>query len=262
MYERPTEPQSIGGVLDSGFKLFRASFGQVVGLAMLAGFIGQLPSVMVTLMIGGGSAPDNSSLLSVMLISLLIVMLISMVFFAAIVSRMHGAHVAREVSMGDAFNMGFSCMLPLLGCVLLYGLAIGVGSMLLLIPGIILSLSLMFGPYILIIERGGVLDSLKRSHSLVWGYWWRTSGIILIAGFIMMVAYVLVGMVAAVAIVMEPDTVLSPTYTLMEALVTALLSGLITPLFYAMTLAAYYDLRLRRQGEDLAERIDAAPQSA
>jgi len=262
MYERPTEPQSIGGVLDSGFKLFRASFSQVVGLAIVAGFMSQLPSVMVTLMMGEGGAPDSSSLLSVMLISLLIVMLVSMVFFAAIVSRMHGAHAGREVSMGDAFNMGFSCMLPLLGCMLLYGLAIGVGSILLLIPGIILSLSLMFGPYILIIERGGVLESLKRSHNLVWGYWWRTSGIILIAFFIVMVAYVLIGIVAAAAIIMEPESVTSPGYTLVEALVAALLSGLITPLFYAMTLAAYYDLRLRRQGEDLAERIDAAPQTA
>lgn len=260
MYERPTEPQSIGGVLDSGFKLFRASFSQVVGLAMLAGFIGQLPSVLATLMIGGESAQD--SLLSVMLISMLIVMLISMVFYTAIISRMHGTYVSREVSLGDALSMGFSCMLPLFGCVLLYGLAIVVGSMLLLIPGIILSLSLMFGPYILIIERGGVLDSLKRSHNLVWGYWWRTSAIILIAGFIMMVAYVLVGMVAALAVVADTDSVLSPGYTLAQAVVTALLSGLISPLFYAMTLAAYYDLRLRRQGEDLAERIDAAPQGA
>lgn len=259
MYERPTEPLGIGGVLDSGFKLFRASFSQVVGLAIFAGLVSQLPSVMVTLMMGTGGAPDDSSLLSVMLISLLIVMLVSMVFFAAIINRMHGVHVSREVSTGEAFSMGFSCMLPLLGCMLLYGLAIGVGSVLLLIPGIIVSLSLMFGPYILIIERGGVLDSLKRSHNLVWGYWWRTSAIILIAGFIVMVAYVLVGIVAAVAIVMESDAVLSPTYTLIEALVTALLSGLVTPLFYAMTLAAYYDLRLRRQGEDLAERIDAAP---
>lgn len=260
MYERPTEPQSIGGVLDSGFELFRASFSQVVGLAMLAGFIGQLPSVLATLMIGGESAQD--SLLSVMLISMLIVMLISMVFYTAIISRMHGTYVSREVSLGDALSMGFSCMLPLFGCVLLYGLAIVVGSMLLLIPGIILSLSLMFGPYILIIERGGVLDSLKRSHNLVWGYWWRTSAIILIAGFIMMVAYVLVGMVAALAVVADTDSVLSPGYTLAQAVVTALLSGLISPLFYAMTLAAYYDLRLRRQGEDLAERIDAAPQGA
>lgn len=262
MYERPTEPQSIGGVLDSGFKLFRASFRQVVVLAMVAGFLGQLPSVMMTMMIASGGTPENSSLLSTVMISLLIVMLVSMVFFAAIVSRMHGAHAGREVSMGDAFGMGFSCMLPLLGCMLLYGIAIGVGSILLLIPGIILSLSLMFGPYVLIIERGGVLESLKRSHSLVWGYWWRTSGIILIAFFIMMVAYVLVGIVAAIAIVMEPDAIASPLYTLSEALVTALLGGLITPLFYAMTLSAYYDLRLRRQGEDLAERIDAAPQAA
>ncbi len=257
MYERPGEPQSIGGILDSGFKLFRASFGQVVGLAIVAGFVSQLPGVLVTLMVGGENAQD--SLFTVMLISFLIVMLISMVFYAAIVSRMHGTHVSREVSLGESFSMGFSCMLPLLGCMLLYGLAIGVGSILLLVPGIILSLSLMFGPYILIIERGGVLDSLKRSHTLVWGYWWRTSAIILIAGFIMMVAYVLVGIVAAVAVVMEPESVLSPSYMLVEALVTALLSGLITPLFYALTLSAYYDLRLRRQGEDLAERIDAVP---
>jgi hypothetical protein len=47
-----------------------------------------------------------------------------------------------------------------------------------------------------------------------------------------------------------------------QTVLTAVLGGLLTPLFYTLFMAAYYDLKLRREGDDLADRIDAQPASA
>ena len=58
---------------------------------------------------------------------------------------------------------------------ILYGLAIVVGLILLVIPGIILSISLCLAFYLVALENKGAVDSLKSSHALVKGYWWRTA---------------------------------------------------------------------------------------
>jgi len=255
MYEKPTAPASIGGVLDSGFKLLRACFTQVAGLAILASFVSQMPSMALASTIDADGVPQFGSSLA---IAVLLSMLISLIFYGAIVGRIHGVHRGSELTIGESFALGFSCMVPLLFCMLLYGLAIAGGSLLLLIPGVILSISLLFAPYILVVERAGIIESLRLSHKLVWGYWWRTAALVSIAGFIMMVAYVLVGIVAGLAMVMDAGSA-STGVSLVEALVTAVIGGLVTPLFYALTMAAYYDLKLRRGGEDLAERINAEP---
>ena len=42
MYEPPTSPQLIGGVLDGAVKLFKTSFTQTIGLAVVAGVGGSL----------------------------------------------------------------------------------------------------------------------------------------------------------------------------------------------------------------------------
>ena len=48
MYEQPDSPLTIGGVLDSGIKLFKVSFNRVVWLAIAAGFFSQIPGLMIT----------------------------------------------------------------------------------------------------------------------------------------------------------------------------------------------------------------------
>ena len=251
MYENPTAPASIGGVLDNGFKILRACFGKVVGISILASFSGQIPSMMLQNSIDADGLPQLGISFG---IAFIFSMLIAVIFYGAIVGRIHSIYRGKELTIAETFGLGFSCMLPLLFCMLLYGLAVAGGSLLLLVPGILLAVSLMFAPYILVIEGAGIIASLRQSHKLVWGYWWRTSAIVGIAGFIMIVAYVLIGIVAGIAFVMNSA---SGGFSLIETLATGLLGGAITPLFYSLTMAAYYDLKLRRGGEDLALRIDA-----
>lgn len=258
MYERPDAPASVGGVLDNGFKLLKASFSQVVGISILANLISQLPGAALMSNVDVASAPQGGMGL---LVVVLIAMLLSIIIYGAIVGRMHSVHANREMTVGESMSLGLSCMLPLIGLFLLYGLAVAVGTLLLLVPGVILGVSLMFAPYIVVIDRAGIVDSLRQSHRLVWGHWWRTAAIVTIATIIVMVCYMLVGFAAGVAVAINPDSIGTGT-SITEIVLTGLLGGVVTPVFYALSLAAFYDLRLRREGQDLASRIEAAPTPA
>ena len=102
----------------------------------------------------------------------------------------------------------------------------------------------------------------SRRHRLVWGHWWRTAALVTIATFILIVAYVLMGFVAGIAIVLDPESITSIGFSVVDTIVTPILTGLITPLFYSLTMSAYYDLKLRRSGDDLAARIDSTSVAA
>jgi hypothetical protein len=259
MYEKPDAPASIGGVLDNGFKLLKASFSKVVGISIVASLVSQMPSMALMSSVDADGVPQGGGAL---LVIVLLAMVFSIILYGAIVGRMHSVHAGREMTTSQAFSLGLSCMLPLIGFFILYALAIMGGSLLLLIPGLILAVTLMFGSYILIIDRAGVMDSLKQSHRLVWGYWWHTAAIVGVAGIIVMVCYVLVGFVAGIALAVNPDSIGTGAFSLTETLLTGVLGGILTPIFYALSLSAYYDLRLRREGDDLASRIEAAPTPA
>ncbi len=251
MYEKPQAPASIGGVLDDGFKLFRAAFPKVVILTVVATVVSQIPSYLLTASIGEDGLPNVGL---PFFITMLVTTLFGILIYAAVVSRISRIHDGRDMSLGDALGAGLACMLPLAVCLLLYSLAVTVGMLLLLIPGLILVVTLVFAPYILVVEGGGMVGSLRQSHRLVWGNFWRTSAILLIAGFILMVAYVVIGVVLGVLIAFSPEGGMGTA--LIETLVTGAMLGLVTPLFYTLSMAAYYDLRLRKEGDDLADRIE------
>lgn len=259
MYDKPAAPASIGGVLDNGFKLLRSSFGKVIGISVLASLISQIPGLMMTASLGPDGLPQVDGAL---MIAVAVSMLCSLIIYGAVIGRINSVHEGREMTLGESLGLGLSCMLPLLGFWLLYVIAVGIGTILLIVPGMILALSLMFGSYILIIDRAGVIESLKQSHNLVWGYWWRTAAVVTVAGIIVIVGYVLVGFVAGIAVAVDPDSATSGAFSLTQTVLTALLGGILTPVGYALTLATFYDLRLRREGGDLASRIEAAPSAA
>jgi hypothetical protein len=259
MYEQPDSPLTIGGVLDSGIKLFKVSFNRVVWLAIAAGFFSQIPGLMITTGVDPEGMPEFDA---GMLIVLALTMVVSMIFFAAVIARIDATHRGTDLSVSQCFSVGLACLLPILGCAICYGIAVFVGSLLLLVPGLILMVSLMFGPYMVVVEKMGAIESLRESHRLVWGNWWRTAGILTIAGFLMMVAYTLFAFVVGMVMFVESDPAAMSDFSLTQMVFSSLFSGLITPLFYALILAIYYDLRLRHGGGDLAARIDAAELSA
>ena len=252
MYERPTSPKSIGGVLDDGFKLFRASFMKLIGFALVGGFLAELPNAFLAysttqaepLNIGAGFWGIFA-----------MIMIGSVVVYAAIVARVDAVANNREMSVGGALSVAARRAIPMVSCSILYGIVVMLG---LLLPGMILGLTLMFAFYAVIIEPMGPVAGLNYSHKLVWGNWWRTAAIVTVAIFIMIVAYAIVALFAGGLATLGSagdGSLLLPTS--ISLVVMPLINTVATPLSYSLFMAVYYDLKLRRTGEDLAERIEA-----
>lgn len=251
MYSQPTAPLSIGGVLDDGFRLLQACFTRIFGLALLSSIISVVPNLLAPV-----ADPDAAPTMAAELgWVFLLCSLLSVVLYGALVGSVHAVAKSAPISLADALGVGFRRFLPLIGCVLLMGLAILGGTLLFVVPGVILMVSLSVAPYLVITESMGAMAAVKASHKLVWGNWWRTATILAVIIFITMTAYILAGMLSGIGAFMSgPD---AGAGTLAYAAIAALIGAVVTPLYYALGLALLHDLQLRKQGADLDQRIGA-----
>jgi uncharacterized membrane protein len=67
-----------------------------------------------------------------------------------------------------------------LGTSILLALAVAIGFVLLIVPGIIFGLMFMFATFIVIERELGPIDSLSESHRLTRGYKWQLFGLVLL----------------------------------------------------------------------------------
>jgi len=149
-------------------------------------------------------------------------------------------------------QVGFNKFLPMLVAVILYSLAVTMGFILLLIPGLILSLSLAFYLYFIVIDDMGAYAALKASHQLVWGNWWRTAAVFTVPGLVLVALYFVLFFV--VGLLSAGFASIPGLESLINALAN-LLSALITPYFFVLGYVQFRDLKLRKWGNDLARRL-------
>ena len=248
-----SEPQSIGRVLDSGFRLFVKAFASALPLSLAAAAVLAVPNIANVLM-GGSEQAQSPVPASIVLILFLVALPIYMILIAAVVYRLGAAAELHEASTGQALARGVRCVLSLIGAAILYFLAMAGGLILLVIPGIILSLSLSFGFFAIVLDGESALAALKRSHRLVWGNWWRTLAVVSVPVVIVMILYLGLGIVFGATLVMsdgKPSSDLLITANLIEAAI----GGITAPLIYSIMIAQYHDLKLRKEGHDLAARL-------
>jgi hypothetical protein len=255
MYQAPTAPQSIGGVLDNGFKLFRESFVQAFWLSVATSLVTAPTNYAAPYVLQNGSTPN---VIGTLFGAGLLMALIATILLGAIVARIDGVARGEPVALGDALSIGVNRMPANILAWILVALVVSVGLVLLIIPGLIFVIWFLFAPYAVVIERLGPLQSMGYSRAIVRGHWWRTAAIVTIVGIIVSVLYTVLGIVAAITVFTNPETVSTgqmPWYV--QFVIGPLLGGVAGPFAYAMLLAIYYDLRLRHEGADLAARIAA-----
>src|SRR5580692_9245616 len=144
MYQKPTVPRSIGGVLDDTFQLYKASFSRCwppVLLMSLAGMglgiykVQEMPAVAA----GGGIqqllAQYTASTPAYQATSLL-VSLIQLLVYGMLVLIITKVSRGEDPTFGESFATALRRLPAMIGAGFLYGLAAGVGFILLIIPGI------------------------------------------------------------------------------------------------------------------------------
>lgn len=258
----PQAPLSIGKVLDGGFTLYRAVFKQILPLSFAVAVLAQLPQLVPYLMAQGGA-----TVMVGLAIGFIVWFVLYMALYAGWIQSLDGlARGGAAAGIGAAFSAGMGKVVPVIAAAILYMLAIVIGSVLLLVPGLILLLSLMFSMFLVVLENQGAVDSLKNSHKLVWGRWWRTATIITVGGAIYFVALMLVMGVIGAAVGLS--TLGGPTpeqaaagvngAVLLILAAEIVLNALLMPIMGSIMLVLFRDLQLRKSGADLAARAAAA----
>ena len=118
---------------------------------------------------------------------------------------------------------------------------------------------LALAPCVMVLERAGVLPSMRRSGVLVKGDWWRVFGILLltalisgIVGQIIQVPFAFAGTGGIGGVVDPGDELFGVRYLTMTALGQGLAATLITPFSAGVLALLYVDRRMRAEGLDVA----------
>lgn len=258
MYQLATAPRGIGQVLDSIIQLTRTSFLRMLPYAILTTLVSALP--FGYLLYSG--VLDNPALAFQVVFSwtywltILVMFPVSFLLYGASIVRMESIAQGADVGLGASFRAALPRILALIGGMLGFMLAIGVGFVLLLIPGIYLMGSLFLFVPAVVLDGKGPIESLNHSHKLVKGNWWRLATI----GGIAFIIFYLVYLVAAVVVgfVMGFRGAADPAFVFMIDMVSTLVGGLLMmPFFSAIYVELYREVKMRKQGGDLAARIES-----
>lgn len=268
MFSLAREPQGIGKLLDSGFRLFIAGFKPAVVFGFILALVSAAPRLLMPWLEGHEAPPSLAAMLLSLAVTLVATVVVSALVIGALAYVYGYVAAGRQVTLGKAFGVALDRLPSLIGAFLLYGLAIVLGLVLLVIPGLILMLSLMLYSPIVMLEKERAYAALRKSHRLVWGNWWRSAIVITVSFVVYLVITAIVGALALVAFgissvgggAANADT----TIFFVSMLFDALGNTIGIPLITAVTIVLYNDLRLRKQGGDLAQRMQAqaAPQRA
>lgn len=268
MFSLAREPQSIGKLLDSGFRLFIAGFKPAVVFAFVMALVSAAPRFLLPWFARGEAPPDPGAAFLSLGVMMVATLLVSALVIGALIYVYGHVGAGREVTLGKAFGAAVDRLPTLIGAMVLYMLAVMLGLILLIIPGLILMLSLMLYSPIVMLEKERAYAALRKSHRLVWGNWWRSAIVLTVPFVIFIVVGAIIGTLAIVAfgigaVAGDPANA-DPTVLLISTLFEVLGNTIGIPLLTAVTVVLYNDLRLRKQGGDLAQRMQAqaAPQRA
>jgi hypothetical protein len=264
MYARPAAPQSIGGVLDDAIKLYRASFRACWPVAAAAAVIGGALNIYLTLHLLGSvvfnpRAPMEAltaySQPGVLLIWLADAAVRLAAYGAMLIYQNALADGEGTPSMQEALGATVGRLVPGLLSGLAWWVVIMVGFALLFVPGIYFLGALCLWPACLFIGGAGPLQALRQSRELISGHWWRTTTILTVAFILVLVlSSVAGGFAGALFPIVRRDPALMQ---LALQAVTVIVSIFTLPVTPAVLVAIYRDLKLRREGSDLAARLGA-----
>lgn len=234
-------PMSVGEILDTGFRLLRNHFGLLVAIAAIAyGPLGilQLALAQVT---GSGRGQDGAMLVPMLVVVGLMTLVFLLAFplaSTAMTMALGDLYVGRPTSAGQALGQSWGILLPVVGTGLLSSILIGLGMLLLVIPGLWLVFAYWVSTQVMVIERIFGMAALRRSSALMKGHKGRG----LVIGLVAMLLMSVVSGGATWALNAWPS---------INAIASTAVGIVTGAFFYAVNVVFYFDVRCRREAFDL-----------
>jgi len=267
----PRRPQSIGEVLDSGFRIFRATLLRCLAFGVLAMVAGQLQNIYDLVasrpmrQLGAGDP--------LWWIAYLLGTFLAIVFLNAVLLRQRAMAAGLQSETGAELREALRRGLPATAVIILSTLAVAAfflplvvipgpyliaAGLLLAIPATYVGMVLSYSWFAVVIGGKGIVASLRYSAHLIRGSWWRTATVYSVAFTLLAVFFVLAIVIAVIFVPFSGTDDIARITSVSQVLI-AVLGVIAAPFYCAIALALYGDLEARKQGTDLERQIAGAP---
>ena len=221
-------------VIGGAFELYKRHFGHLFGIA-LAVFV---PVAVIVLVLAFAGVAG-------IIIGQIVVFVGVLLLFAGVVKAVEDLRDGRaDLSVGETLSSVGARLLPLLVAAIFVGIAVAIGLVFFIIPGLFLMTFLMAVAPAVVLEDEGPFSSWSRSWSLVKGYGWPVFFVIVLTFLLIFVANFIL------ALILGPLS--EPVARFISTLVS---SAIIAPFSTVAWTLAYF--RLRELKGELSE-ADAA----
>lgn len=240
-------PLSVGEILDTSFSLYRRHFGALATVALVCT---GTPLLLRLFLEASGGLFTSLTLFLLYIVGLVV---LSLVATGATVFIVAESYLGRPISAREALARATPYLGRILVCSLLMSLAVGVGFLLLVVPGVILAVGLVLAvPAVVLEPSTSATGALARSWDLTRGSRWRIFGL---GVTLLVLLYVPVVAVTGLFAMIAPSGSVRFGPASGASIVALSIAGLVQmfiyPLFYCVLTVTYYDLRVRKEGFDL-----------
>ncbi|MQA74052.1 MAG: hypothetical protein GEU88_06895 [Solirubrobacterales bacterium] len=161
----------VGGVLGETFSIYGRHAAALLGSAFLIFVVVGI----VTALLSGPSRNEASwGELLLFLLAVIIRVGATALYTGFVVKLVEDARDGRrDVSIGRLFSSAATAIVPLVAMSILWGIGVGIGLFLFIIPGLLLLTIWAVTAPAIVVEGAGVLESFGRSRELVRGNGWR-----------------------------------------------------------------------------------------
>src|SRR5882724_1323090 len=267
----PARPQSIGEVIDTAFRIFKATLLRSLPYSVLATVAGQLQNIYV--IVTGQAVPRFANTDPAWWALYLLGAFIAGAFLNTVLIRQaavaSGSPAAGSAALAEGLRKTLATFL--MGLLIAVIVAVffvpvlavprsyrSLSFLVLCIPAAYVGVFFLCSWPALLIGRKGIIGGLRYSVNLIRGNWWRAVLIYTVAVTMIIVLSVTAGMIVGVLAAFGAARDLAVTTAVSAVMVVA--SGAVyMPFITAMTLSLYGDLQARREGIDLERRIASAP---
>lgn len=248
---------SIGRIFSRAFSFAFRYPAITFGSAFLFGALPSILSQFLTFMrLSSAETVDNSVATGVVALQF-ILGVVSLVFSglmqATITRGLVVAHEGGRPTFGQCLSQGLRYAIWILLFYILWTIAVAVGFMLLIIPGIMLVCMWAVAIPALVEERTGIIGAFGRSRELTRGHRWKVFGllaVIIVSFYLAIILMAVVGL-AGVGVSSMVDSANGPSITL---IVYSAISGLLFGLLWAtIQPALFVELRDAKEGGGAGE---------
>ena len=247
-------PLTLGELLDRGFQLYRSRFGLFVGIAAIA----YLPLfISQTLLLWLPKATSLSVIAAAgigFLVAVVLQVLGIAAAHAATIVVVSAAYLERPISLREAYGRVSGMLFRVFFIMIGSGIGIAIGTVLLIVPGVILFLMWALAIPVAVLEDAGLGESLSRSRYLTAGHRLRVVAIYLLYFALALTLDAAIMGPLGVLVAMKGGAAghtASPLLSIASTIGSYVIQCVITPVLTICLSLMYYDERVRKEAFDI-----------